>query len=417
MGFPGISTKKMKNGSNAIMVRFKHNGITYPVKNFTKLFGSKTESEANEKLREIKVSLSKGKDPFSSSPTVLNELWKERLKLNEKNNVWAKSTIKNNKYFFKKYISESIGKYKIEKIKYEHIKKILDNFRKEQTSIKNRVIDLLKPIFEEEKRKGNIDTNIFDNIKKVREIIQREHLSKRTNFNYEDIVRKLYNAIPLYNQAHVSNIKQHQTFLYMLLLTAHRYNEINHLEKKHCDIVNKKIIAPASITKTKEDYHFPIPDECIEYIKNAPEGRLFNVPRGGTASRIFHRLLIKANITTIENHSISMHDTRRLMLSIMIGELNIDSRLADLCLDHKPQGTIKHYLQFTYEDKVKAYTKYWDYVRSIDNSDNEKKTIINNVSTSNNGSNFDKLKELIDMHNKGYLTQEQFEYERDNLYK
>ena len=59
-----------------------------------------------------------------------------------------------------------------------------------------------------------------------------------------------------------------------------------------------------------------------------------------------------------------MHDTRKMMMSIMINDLGIDSRLADYCLDHKPQGTIKHYLEFTYEDKVKAYEKYWKYIKT-----------------------------------------------------
>jgi integrase len=406
----------MRDGSTAIMVRFKHLGITYPVKNFTKIFGSKTEKTASEKLGEVKVMLSQRKDPFSSSLSSLNQIFEEKIELNLKNGIWTESTIKNYKYFYEKHIRKSIGKLKIENITYENIMKILNSFTQIQGGSKNTVIDILRPIFKEEFNKKNILENVMDKIDKYTVKVQKENLSKRTNIEYTDIVRQLYNAIPHYDQARKNNIEQHKIFLYMLLLTAHRFGELNQLEKKHCDIEKRKIIAPKEITKTQEDYHYPIPEECIDYIREHKEGKLFNVPRGGTASRIFHRLLIKANIQTIDEHSISMHDTRKLMLSIMISKLGIDSRLADYCLDHKPQGTIKHYLEFTYEDKVRAYNKYWNYIRNIDIEEIIEEPKIQK-STLENNSNLEKLKELIDMVKNGFLTQEQFEIERDKLYK
>lgn len=412
--YRGISTKKMKDGSSAIIVRFKHNGITYPIKNLTKLYGCKTEKEGFEKLNEIKLLLSKGKDPFSSSDGTLQQLFETKIELNQKNGVWTESTIKNYKYFFNKHIKESIGKKTIEKIKYEDIMNILNKFKHNQSSSKNQVIDTLRPIFKEEYKKGNLLDNVMMKVDKYYGSMQRENLSKRTNHNYTDIVRRLYNSIPLYDQANIENIKQHQMFLYMIVLTAHRYGELNQLEKKHCDIKNRKIIAPASITKSKVDYHYPIPDECMDFIKNAPDGKLFNVPRGGTAGRVFHRLLMKGKIETIDNYSISMHDTRKLMLSIMVSKLDIDSRLADYCLEHKQQGTIKHYLEFTYEDKVKAYNKYWDYVRNNIVENNSE--LLVETKSNNNLSNLEKLKELINMHENGYLTKKQFETERDRLF-
>jgi integrase len=414
--YNGISKKKMIDGSTSIMVRFKHQGMVYPIKNFTKLFGCTTEKQGFEKLNEVKNLISKGKDPFSSSISSLNQIFENSILLNLKNKVWTASTIKTYKYFYDRHIKPVIGKRKIEKISYEDIMKILNNFTNIQSGSKNKVIDILRPIFKEELNKGHIFTNVMDRIDKYTVKVQREDLSKRTNHNYTNIVRDLYDAIPKYNQAKKYNIEQHQIFLYLLLMTGHRFGELNQLEKKHCNIEECKIVSPSSITKTQEDYHFPIPEECIDYIKNHQGGKLFNVPRGGTASRIFHRLLIKANIKTIDDHSISMHDTRKLMLSIMISKLGIDSRLADYCLDHKPQGTIKHYLEFTYEDKVNAYNKYWNYIRNIVIEEPEiiKEPI--SILNKNNISNFDKLKELVDMVKNGFITKEQFELERDSLY-
>jgi hypothetical protein len=56
---------------------------------------------------------------------------------------------------------------------------------------------------------------------------------------------------------------------------------------------------------------------------------------------------------------------RRLMLSVMIKDLKIDSVLADSCLNHKQRGVINHYLSFEYADIEEAYHKYWDYIREI----------------------------------------------------
>lgn len=416
MGFyKGISKKKMKDNSTSIMVRFKHQGITYPVKNFTKLFGCRTEKEASLKLGEVRSLISKGIDPFATSFNNLDEIFKARVELNLSKNYWAKSTAKKNQYFYNRYISPVIGKMKVEKIKYEKITQILNNFKEEQVSSRNSVIDILTPIFKEEHKKGNVLVNIMDKVDISHVAVKRKDLTERTEVSLVDIARKLYNAIPLYDNALNNNLEQHKIFLYMLLLTAHRYGELNQLEKKHCDLKNKKIIAPKEITKTKEEYHFPIPDECFEFIENAPEGKLFNIPRGGTAGRVFHRLLIKAGIETINNHSISMHDTRRLMLSIMVKDLEIDSRLADYCLEHKQQGSIKHYLNIDYEAKVKCYEKYWHFLRTgekevkISIKENQK------VETNQIIDNFERLEKLVSMFEKGLISKEQFESQRDKL--
>ncbi|MEA2050635.1 MAG: hypothetical protein U9O56_07890 [Campylobacterota bacterium] len=57
MAIKGITTKTMKDGSKAIMVRFKYQGRAYPVKNFTKLYGIKTQKEAEKNYLRLKSSL------------------------------------------------------------------------------------------------------------------------------------------------------------------------------------------------------------------------------------------------------------------------------------------------------------------------------------------------------------------------
>ncbi len=90
-------------------------------------------------------------------------------------------------------------------------------------------------------------------------------------------------------------------FLYMILLTAYRYNEVNLLEKKYCDLGRRLIISLKEITRTDRDYHSPIPNEVFDYIKNHEGGRLFNVPKDGQSGRVLHRILVKAKIETVND--------------------------------------------------------------------------------------------------------------------
>jgi len=89
----GITEKTMSNGKTAIMVRFKYNSTTYPVKNFTNLYGCKTRTQARDKLNEIKVLISQGMKPFLNTPTTLNEIWKERVILKRESGEWKEITI------------------------------------------------------------------------------------------------------------------------------------------------------------------------------------------------------------------------------------------------------------------------------------------------------------------------------------
>lgn len=112
--FKGITEKKMKDGSISIMVRFKYLGVTYPVKNFTKLYGCRTKSTAYRKLEEIRVSLSKNINPFKTSFETFSEIYEDILNTNEANKDWAYYTVKNRRNFFNRYIknNKDIGRKK-----------------------------------------------------------------------------------------------------------------------------------------------------------------------------------------------------------------------------------------------------------------------------------------------------------------
>jgi len=362
MAYKGIKTEVLKNGSKVVKVRFKHLGKTYPIKNFTKLFGCKTEKSAFEKLQEIKREISKGKDPFISTPVTLNEIFETRLAQKVANGDWTHSTPQNYTYFYNAHIRKAIGHKKIEKITYEDLLKIQNSMTNVANSTKNTLKMILRPIFIEEMKKGNIYENQIDKLETYNMPV-RESLEVRTADKHIEIVRKLYKAIPQYQTKSDKQTREIHNFLYLILLTAHRFGELLRLTKEDCYIERKMIISPKTITKTREDYKFPIPDECLEYINSVKSGLLFPSIKRGSIYEMFQRLIKQTDIEIYNNKRISLHDTRRFMLTIMIRDLSIDSILADSCLNHKQKGVINHYISFVYEDIEGAYHKYWEHCR------------------------------------------------------
>jgi integrase len=365
--YKGISKKIMKDRSTHIMVRFKHNGITYPVKNFTKLFGCKTEKEASEKLGDVKAQLSKNQDPFVRTPNNLNELYEEMSAKLTKNLTWSESSNKTNTSFYNKYIRKTIGLKRLEKITYEDLTKILDGFTVNQISMKKRFNSILRPIFKEQKKMGNLFKNVMEEIETVSGESIKVNLDQRINTDYQEVLRRFYFSVQHFETVKSKNKERFQMYLYMLVLTAHRVGELSKLRKEHCDLQNRKIIAPASITKTRRDYHYPIPDEVYDFIQNHPGGLLFGLSENSrsSATRLFKLFSEFIGVEVLEGHNFTSHDMRKLLMTVMVSKCGIDSALADYTLEHKQQGMKKHYINFTYQDKVNAYKKYWTYLRNL----------------------------------------------------
>ncbi len=290
MKYKGITTKKMKDGSTNIMVRFKYLRRTYSVKNFTRLYGCTTQSIANQKLIQVKQMISEGKDPFVKQLNTLNDLFDQRLKILSENETWSKSTQKDYILFYNRTIRNTIGMKKPNKVTYEDIMKIINSFKATQFAQKNKFINILNPIFEEEIKKKTIFENHFNKIKKFKKV-SREDISLRVlNKKPIEIIREIYHAIDKYDYSKHKYLEMNKMYWKMCLLTSHRMGKVLQLEKKHCYIEENKIISPAEITKTKEDYHFPIPQECLNYIKSVESGRLFTMSSSGSLYYSFQRI-------------------------------------------------------------------------------------------------------------------------------
>lgn len=359
----GIFKKKMKNGETHFYVRFKYMSKTYPIKNFTKLFGCNTLTQTKERLEEVRVDISKGKNPFISSNNTIDELWSERVEKKKKNKEWSENTSKNYNYSYNSHIKPIIGYKRIEKVTYEDLKKITDNMGDKRGITKNTIKRMLRPMFEECKKLKMINENVVNDLDTYPEKSDK-NLELRTGEKPLKIIRKIYKQIDNYKVLCKTQEKEIKNFLYLVLLTSHRQGEILKLKRENVILHEMKIISPEEITKTNEDYIFPLPKECKEYIQSIKSGLLFPTLKKGSLYEIFQRLVKMTNIEIYHGKRISIHDNRRLMLSIMITECKIDSRLSDYCLSHKQKGTIQNYLSFTYKNVEKSYKKYWKLLRN-----------------------------------------------------
>lgn len=364
MAYPGIRIKTLNDGSKSVYVLFKYLGKRYPEKNFTKLFGCNTEKQAYTKLQEIKLEISKGKDPFTLTKDTLNDLYEERKQVQTKNGGWKPRTAESYDYFYNRYVRNTIGYKKLAKITYEDLRNLYDKkMTNIENSTKNQFKRIVRPIFLEELKKKNIYENVIDQLETYKMPV-RENLELRTDEKNIDIVRKLYEVAFKYEALAYKQKEEWKNYLMLLVMSGHRHGELRLLTIDDCYIDKKMIIAPKTITKTKEDYRYPMPDEIIPYLKTVKSGLIFPTIKKGSVDMVFQRLLNLADISIFNGKRISPHDMRRLLLTIMIRDLKIDSLLADTCLNHKQKGTIKHYISFTYEDIESAYHKYWEYVRN-----------------------------------------------------
>jgi integrase len=319
------------------MVRFQFQGTIYPVKNFTKLYGCKRETQAYNKLQEIKLLISQGKNPFSQDTfnLTLNSVWKEWFNRKITNGDWGKTVQRNYTYYYNAYIKPVLGLKRIDRIKYADAVKILDSLAGKGFDQQNTLKKLMKPMFDHHIKLGHIEINVFDKIDKVKDKNKgsKAILELRTDEKPLDIVKKLYKAIPEYEFGPKS--KSIQILLYLTLLTGHRVGEVNDTKRKDILLKERKVIAPAEITKTNIDYHYPLPEEVVDYIKDMdPDDKLVTTSKNSHTS-IFRRWIKKAGVSTHNGKHLSFNDLRRLVASVMVMECGIDSALADATLEHK----------------------------------------------------------------------------------
>jgi len=361
MAIRGITQKTLKNGEVAIYVRWKYKGKSKGVQNFTKLYGCNTPSKALETLNEIKIGLSKGID-ITKKTKNLDYYFEENCRIKVLKKEWREdTTARNYKKYYEANIKEKIGWKKLSKITYDDLTEIINSLAHTKGTSRNTLKKILNPIMKEALKRNEITINEAAKLDHHK-TYKREKLNKRIIETNIVVAQKLYKAIALYKPKATLK-KELNAYLYLLIMTAHRYGELLKLNVNDIYLEDNLIISPAAITKTNEDYHYPIPNECIEYFKTVKSGKLFPNLRYSSMADYFKKLVELSEIKLFRNKTITAHDTRRLMLGIMIKYCKIDSMLADFCIDHQQTGVVEHYLDFTYEDKKEAFIKYWNIIR------------------------------------------------------
>lgn len=287
----------------------------------------------------------------------------ETYKLNLIKKIWQKNTANNYLQYYNRNIRKSIGWKKLSKITYTDLDDIQKTLAHRKGTTLNTIKSLLNPIFKEAIRRGDILHNPVELIKRVK-VDKRERITTRTLETSLSMIKKLYNSVDKYTSNLVPT-KELNAYLYLLLLTAHRFGELIKLTTNNIYLDKDLIISPSDITKTKEEYHFPIPTECKEYFKTIQSGLIFPNLKYSSVADYFRKLVSLSEIEFFKDKTLTPHDTRSLLLNVMIRDCKIDSRLADFCLDHSATGVIAHYLDFHYEDKKIAYNQYWDKIRDM----------------------------------------------------
>lgn len=364
--YSGITSKKMSDGSTAIMVRFKYLGKTYPIKNFTKLFNAKTQKSAFEKLQEVKQRIRENKDPFIIKNETLTDIFNERIENMLASDEWRINTYNSYKYFYNSIIKDEIGHLKLDRITLEHLDKILkgEKLRNAKKSYKTRLKLTLNPVFREAMHKGHIYINPCDNLKTFGKDKMEKISTRVKTRDFVFLAREIYKSSMCYEERFKYRIKETQAYFTLAIMTSHRMGELIQLDRKDVDLEHMIIKAPAAITKTRVIYEFPLPIELVEYVKSVKEGLLFPNINYKSQYKVFKQIVKNSKIELEESGKLTIHDLRRLMLNIMIINLGIDSTIADECLEHKEQRVIAHYLDITYETKAEAFYKYWDLLRN-----------------------------------------------------
>ena len=363
--YPGISSKKLHDGTIAIMVRFKYLGKSYPVKNFTKLFGCKTQKSAYDKLNEVKTLLSKNIDPFNPQGKKLDDYFFKKVEKNKTDGSWRENTIKSYVNFYNAHIQKKIGHKKLDKITISDVLNIKESeyLTNKSASYRNLLYRILNPIYKDAIARQEVLYNpclVID----YEETEHKEKIEDRVEQDHLEIVRILYKAFKIYQARYSYQRDELNMYFLLLLLSGHRQHELILLKRENCYPEKGWIISPSEITKTKRKYKFPIPDEVINWIENKQKDELlFPNLKLKSIYYQFQNIIKYTPLKLNENKNFSPHDLRSLMMSLMITNCGISSVLADSCLEHKQDEMVERYMNITFEVKKEAFKRYWKLVR------------------------------------------------------
>lgn len=362
--FSNIYEVETELGETHFITKFTHNGTRYSEKNLTKLYGVKSAKKASEKLSEIRLELSKGNDVFSRTSKKLDSLVTDYL------NTRSESYRHNNTYFYKKYISPTIGHLHIDKIKKEHIVKIKTKLEKQglaPSTVRNLKV-ILNPVFREAFNDEVINRNILDGISFSKGNGKAE-LTDRLDEPLLDAIKKIY------NQA-VSREDDYSLMFLTSIMCTRRFGEI--LQVEHRDIKDGIVHVRAGTTKTYKD-KAPSEDSVVEKYPLPPEVLDKLEIKENSLEKVFthdYRTYLDKYAEMIDNdcelklkplskkYPIRSHDNRNFIMSIQGRESGRDT-VGMICLSHSDSSNMnQRYNSIELDEIIEVYNSYWNKLRS-----------------------------------------------------
>lgn len=229
------------------------------------------------------------------------------------------------------------------------------------------------------------------------------------------------------------------TSAYLGVITAGRASSVLTIKKKDIDFKNETITL-INHKANNSKYKIPINKDAIEWFKKklkfyedddyllqpnseytrkkvGENNPLTFIPR--EVFNIMNRLFnegINRKVNLERDNMVNFHTIRRsVATNLALGGVSI-YKIKKL-LDHKSIDITEHYLNLSHLDYKEDLTVFQNelfkgFKNLVDEDVKENTTQANNE----NDSNFEKLKELVDMFKNNFITKEQFEIQRDKLF-
>ena len=333
--------------------------------------------EARDKAKEARAMLALGKDPSGEKQAVKQaEIAKqaeiEKAKLADMQTfsktaqefleIWEKGkrskTIARQNTFFNGHILPVLGNMPIAEIKQDDIVKLyngLDNI----SATKNRILGLIKSVFQYAIAKEYVSTDPTLNIEKL--LPKSDHETKHFDAIVDPIeVAKMLQKIDDFVKNDISMSDSIKFALQLICYLPLRNFELCGLKWSEIDFEHAQINLPKDRVKTKNDFTLPLSTQALELLKQAYDRRLsvyvFQSIKG--AGHIGNASLLRA----LKNAGIegqSVHGFRSTFSSICFSASQSCFFVKEYCLNHKVGNQIEQSYNRASLDSQKRRLLQW----------------------------------------------------------
>lgn len=313
-------------------------------------------SQAIEKHNEAMEKLDQGIDPkvyFDhkladlKSKTNMNQLFEKWHAIKKCDPKISHSTSTNHKWRWEKYIKPDLGKLHVDTIKRQHITATLEKIRTNSREEARKSLSTLNMMFNYAVSSGFISENPVLGIKSNHLGLSASSPRKRW-LNLKEI--KLF-----WEHLDVSGNKltaQSKIAIKLAILTGARRSEVTNMEWSEVDMHSKTWTIPANRAKNNKEHIIYLSELALDLLNeikliSGESNYVFISPRKNNSSTELRPLSKDALSRAVQRISevlyieqFSFHDLRRSAASNWGEELNANSDVVELMLNHLPQNRL-----------------------------------------------------------------------------